>query len=63
MINLPDDLQYSIWKSYFSHHVLKSLPKHSFVNNPNNMNNKYTVEITDQWYKDDCPPYPYIYEF
>lgn len=29
MLNrLPDDLQYLIWKSYFSNHVLKDIKSH-----------------------------------
>lgn len=61
MINLPDDIQYLIWKSYFSHHILSNLPKHHFHRSINGITNKYTDEITTQWYRDDCKPYPYIY--
>lgn len=67
MINLPDDIQYLIWKSYFSHHILSKFKVtknwYKYQYGLNRLDNKYTDEIVDQWYKDDCPPAEYIYEF
>ena len=67
MINLPDDIQYLIWKSYFSHHILPNLigRRISWLNDRcyDDTPTKIRDEIADQWYKDDCPPSKIIYEF
>ena len=75
MIDLPDELQYLIWKSYFSHHILPELlPIHTkfdmkchklFLLKPRYFAKSLNIiqSFRDEWDRQGHPTYKEIYKF